>query len=81
MNNQNPNSCFIEIPNIIRVNKNRCVKLVLNTVATEASSCFVLINGMFDEAQVCRRNNSRHLPAELGFREELDSTEGCLHVC
>ena len=28
------------------------MKLVLKTVATEASSCFVLINGLFDEAQI-----------------------------
>ena len=35
----------------------RCVKIVLNTVATESSCCFVLINGLFDENQMNGTNN------------------------
>ena len=35
----------------------RCVKIVLNTVATEASSCVVLINGLIDETQMYGTNN------------------------
>ena len=37
--------------------KFRRVKIVLNTLATEASSCFVLINGIFDEAQMYGTTN------------------------
>ena len=35
----------------------RCVKLVMNTVATEAIGCVVLIDGLIDETQMYSFNN------------------------
>ena len=43
--------------------KIRCVKKVVNTVATKRSCCIILINGFIDETQNYEINNKRSLDA------------------
>ena len=61
MNKQTLKSGFIEISLLHSQHylsvENMCRKKKLNTVATEASSCFLLINGLFDETQMHGTNN------------------------
>ena len=65
MNNQSPNSGFLEISLLhfehYSSAKNRCAKTVLNTAATEANCCVILIFGIFDEAEMYDTNNKRSL--------------------
>ena len=65
MNNQSPNSGFIDI-SLLRSQhyssvKFRRVKLVLITAAAEASCCFILISGVMVEAEMYDTNNKRSL--------------------
>ena len=61
MNNQIPNSRFIEISFLHSQHYSSVkiwrMKVVLNTAAAEASCCFALISGLFDESQMYDTNN------------------------
>ena len=56
----------------------RCVQIVLNTVATEASSCFVLMNRIFDEAQMYAITNV-HLIWVNTRKALIEFLNICLH--
>ena len=62
MNNQGPNSGFIEISLCILFEcKKGCVKKALITAPAAASCCFILMSGVMAEAEMYDTSNKRSL--------------------
>ena len=61
--------------------KFRCVEIVLNTVPTKASSCFVLISGLFDETRMYYTSKKRSHDLSEDKKQRCLNFQKFTHTC